>query len=61
MVIVGKKPLKGADFKTYGDHRMAMSLTILAQLADGKSTLDDAECVSVSYPEFFEDFYGLDN
>lgn len=61
MVIVGKKPLKGADFKTYGDHRMAMSLTILAQLADGVSTLDDAECVSVSYPEFFEDFYGLDN
>lgn len=61
MVIVGKKPLKGADFVTYGDHRMAMSLTILAQLADGKSTLDDAECVSVSYPEFFDDFYGLGN
>lgn len=61
MVIVGKKPLKGADFKTYGDHRMAMSLTILAQLAEGKSTLDDADCVSVSYPEFFNDFYGLEN
>lgn len=61
MVIVGKKPLKGADFVTYGDHRMAMSLTILAQLANGKSTLDDAECVAVSYPEFFGDFYGLEN
>lgn len=60
MVIVGKKPLKGANFKTYGDHRMAMSLTILAQLADGVSTLDDAECVAVSYPEFFDDFYGLE-
>lgn len=60
MIINGNKPIKGADFKTYGDHRMAMSLTILAQRADGESTLDDAECVAVSYPTFFEDFYGLE-
>lgn len=61
MIINGGKPVKGADFKTYGDHRMAMSLSILAQLADGESTLDDSECVAVSYPSYFEDFYGLDN
>ncbi len=60
MVIVGSKPLTGADFKTYGDHRMAMSLAILAQRANGVSTLDDSDCVSVSYPEFFNDFYGLE-
>ncbi|MDD6484174.1 MAG: 3-phosphoshikimate 1-carboxyvinyltransferase [Clostridiales bacterium] len=59
MIINGAKPLYGADFCTYGDHRMAMSLTILAQRAEGISTLDDAECVSVSYPGFFEDFYSL--
>lgn len=59
MIIVGKKPLHSADFKTYGDHRMAMSLTIAAQLADGTSTLDDADCVAVSYPEFFDDLYKL--
>lgn len=60
MIINGGKPVKGADFATYGDHRMAMSLAILAQLADGDSTLDDSECVAVSYPAYFEDFYGLD-
>ena len=60
MIIRGGKPIKGADFRTYGDHRMAMSLAILAQLADGDSTLDDSECVAVSYPTYFEDFYGLD-
>lgn len=60
MIINGGKPIKGADFKTYGDHRMAMSLSILAQLAEGDSTLDDSECVAVSYPKYFEDFYGLD-
>lgn len=60
MIINGRKPIKGADFKTYGDHRMAMSLSILAQLADGDSTLDDSECVAVSYPTYFDDFYGLE-
>ncbi len=59
MIINGGNPIHGADFKTYGDHRMAMSLTILAQLADGNSTLDDSECVAVSYPDYFDDFYGL--
>ena len=60
MIINGDKPIHGADFKTYGDHRMAMSLAILAQLADGDSTLDDSKCVDVSYPTFFEHFYGLE-
>ena len=60
MIITGGKPIHGADFAAYGDHRMAMSLAILAQLADGESTLDDSSCVDVSYPGFFEDFYGLE-
>lgn len=59
MIINGNKPIKGASFTTYGDHRMAMSLAILAQLAEGESTLDDADCVAVSYPTYFEDFYSL--
>ena len=59
MIIYGGKSIHGADFKTYGDHRMAMSLTVLAQLADGESTLDDSDCACVSYPTFFDDFYKL--
>ena len=61
MIINGGKPIHGADFAVYGDHRMAMSLAILAQLAEGESTLDNAACVDVSYPGFFDDFYGLEN
>ncbi len=60
MIIKGGRTIHGADFATYGDHRMAMSLAILAQLAEGGSTLDDASCVDVSYPGFFDDFYGLE-
>ena len=59
MIINGGKSIHGADFKTYGDHRMAMRLTVLAQLADGESTLDDSDCACVSYPTFFDDFYKL--
>lgn len=59
MIIKGGKAIHGADFKTYGDHRMAMTLAVLAQLADGESTIDDEKCVAVSYPTFFEDFYNL--
>ena len=59
MIIRGNRPIHGADFVTRGDHRMAMSLAVLAQMADGDSTLDDADCVSVSYPKFFDDLYRL--
>ena len=59
MIINGGKSIHGADFKTYGDHRMAMSLTVLAQIDDSKSTLDDSDCACVSYTTFFDDFYKL--
>ena len=60
MIIRGGKKIHGADFITRGDHRMAMSLAVLAQLAEGDSTLDDNACVEVSYPEFFSDLYKLE-
>lgn len=60
MIINGGKNIHGAEFKTYGDHRMAMSLAILAQLADGVSTLDDSKCVDVSFPNFWDMFYKLE-
>ena len=59
MIIHGGKSIHGADFKTYGDHRMAMSLIILAQMAKGESTLDNEKCVDVSYPACIHDFYSL--
>lgn len=61
MIIEGGKALHGANFTTYGDHRMAMSCAVLAQMAEGVSTLDDSDCVAVSYPTFFDDLYSLGN
>lgn len=51
--IDGVAKLKGADFKSYGDHRTCMSMAIAAMAADGESSIDDVECVNKSLPEFF--------
>ena len=50
----GRARLRGARIRTHGDHRIAMAFTIAALLAEGESELDDADCVQISFPEFFE-------
>lgn len=54
MIIEGPTPLRGANLKTYGDHRIGMMGAVAALITDGAVTLDDAECIAVSYPSFFE-------
>lgn len=44
-----------AECKTHADHRMAMSLSIFGAAAEGVS-IDDADCVKISYPDFFSTF-----
>jgi 3-phosphoshikimate 1-carboxyvinyltransferase len=45
--------LRGAKVDPRGDHRIAMALSVAALGAEGNSTILDAECVAVSFPEFF--------
>ena len=54
MVIRGGKPLYGADFASYADHRVAMSMAVCALACEGDSSIDDPDCVAISYPTFFE-------
>lgn len=61
MIIRGGGKIHGADFASYKDHRMAMSLAVLAQIADGECRIDDIDCVKISYPDFFDDFYALED
>lgn len=53
--IEGVESLKGANVKTYGDHRIAMAFSIAGLLADGETLIDNPGCVAVSYPEFYKD------
>ncbi|WP_281862763.1 3-phosphoshikimate 1-carboxyvinyltransferase [Planomicrobium okeanokoites] len=54
MVIHGPTALNGADMKTYGDHRLGMMAAVAALAASGPVTIDDPDCIAVSYPGFFE-------
>jgi 3-phosphoshikimate 1-carboxyvinyltransferase len=45
--------LRGAKVEPAGDHRIAMALAIAALGAEGDTTIRNADCVGVSFPEFF--------
>jgi len=44
---------KAAQFESQHDHRMAMAAAILSSVAEEPSTILDAECTSISYPQFW--------
>jgi len=50
----GPTQLRGAQINPHGDHRIAMSFAIAGLMAKGETEIADAECVAVSFPEFFE-------
>ena len=53
LIIHGGQEKNFAECRTYADHRMAMSLAIFG-FASGGVSIDNAECVRISYPNFFE-------
>ena len=54
MVIDGGKPLHGAAFETYNDHRIAMSMAVCALGCTGQSEILHPDVVAISYPDFFD-------
>jgi 3-phosphoshikimate 1-carboxyvinyltransferase len=58
LIIHGGKP-RGAQIEAHADHRLAMSFAIAALFADSNSTINGAEAVTKSYPQFFADLAKL--
>lgn len=54
MIINGTGYLKGTYVESYNDHRVAMSLSIAGLLANGTTKVKDAQCVNISYPDFYK-------
>jgi len=52
LTIIGAKP-KGATINSHNDHRIAMAFGILGA-AVGETIIDDAECVSKTFPQFWD-------
>lgn len=53
ILIKGPTLLKSATLDSVGDHRTAMSLSIAALAAKGKSVIRDTECIQTSFPDFY--------
>lgn len=59
MIIRGGKPLHSAVIHSKKDHRIAMSFAIAAMCAEGETEILDADCVNISYPDFYRDLEKL--
>ncbi len=59
MVIKGKQKIKGGIVDSFNDHRIAMGFAILGLISEEGITIKNADCVFISYPNFFEDLEKL--
>ena len=60
LIINGVKKLKGgAEVWSHKDHRIAMTLAIASTVCEEPIIIKDYECVSKSYPQFWDDYKSL--
>lgn len=58
-LMIERSHLHGAKLCGYNDHRIVMALAIAGFVAEGKTVIDSAESVGVSYPDFFDDLFNM--
>jgi 3-phosphoshikimate 1-carboxyvinyltransferase len=54
MDITGVERLSGGNVESFGDHRIAMSLSVAALASTDHITIRDTDCVATSFPSFFQ-------
>lgn len=59
MIIRGGKMLHGTSVDSKLDHRIAMSFAVAAMNAEQETEILGAECVDISYPDFYKDMKKL--
>ncbi len=57
LTVTGSIP-KGSVIDTKGDHRIAMAFSILGSVV-GETIIDGAECVSKTFPQFWDEFKSI--
>ncbi|MCR5389034.1 MAG: 3-phosphoshikimate 1-carboxyvinyltransferase [Lachnospiraceae bacterium] len=53
MIIRGGKELHPAKINSYLDHRVAMSFAVAGMCLPGETEIVDADCVDISFPDFY--------
>ncbi|HRF70978.1 MAG TPA: 3-phosphoshikimate 1-carboxyvinyltransferase, partial [Candidatus Pelethenecus sp.] len=59
MTIEGVKELTGAILDSHNDHRVAMALAMASMKTKGDLKILNAECVTKSFPDFWNVFESL--
>ena len=59
LIIDGVETLHGGTVPDFNDHRIPMAMAIAATMADAPVKILGAQCVSKSYPDFFEVYEAL--
>jgi len=59
MSVHGPSALRGATVSSNRDHRIAMALAVAGLVASGPTMIEDADCVTVSYPDFFTELRNI--
>lgn len=59
LVITGVKSLTGGKVEGVNDHRIVMSMSVAALMANGTVTITDRESINKSYPGYFEEYNRL--
>jgi len=53
-LIIEESELFGSDVCGYNDHRIVMALSLAGMIAEGKTTIDTAESIGVTYPRYVD-------
>ena len=59
LTIKGPVQLKASELDSFHDHRIAMSFAVAGLIAPSKSVINNAECVDVSCPGFYQELARL--
>ncbi|MFZ9660537.1 MAG: 3-phosphoshikimate 1-carboxyvinyltransferase [Chitinophagaceae bacterium] len=59
MIIHGSEKVKSTNVHSRHDHRIAMACAVAALRAEGPVTIEEAEAINKSYPEFYEHIKSL--
>lgn len=59
LVITGVESFEGGEVESFNDHRIAMSMAVASTRCKNPLVVNGAQCVSKSYPNFWEDFKSL--
>lgn len=59
LIIEGPTPLKGEKVRSFGDHRIAMTLSIASLIARGETIIEGFKWVDISFPSFLPTLHSL--